>query len=265
MKLLIEKDYSALSKRAAGVLGAIIREKPDCVLGLATGSTPLGVYQELINIRQSEGLDFSMVKTFNLDEYCGLNKSDPQSYHYYMWQNFFSQVNVKPENIFIPDGNCEDVALECESYDQAINSRGGMDILLLGLGRNGHIGFNEPGARLIVDTHMVKLSWNTIKANARFFASEAKVPGYAITMGIGAIMKAKKILLVVSGADKADIVRKLMNNRTISTRIPASILHLHQDVTVLLDFKMASALGGRNSYEDSGQELPHYHTLSGCR
>lgn len=265
MKLIVEKNYNNLSKRAADILGAMVREKPDCVLGLATGSTPLGIYRELIKMNQREGLDFSRVKTFNLDEYYGLSKSDPQSYHYYMEQNFFSQINIKPENTFIPDGNCEDVALECERYDRAIEAHGGLDIQLLGLGRNGHIGFNEPGAQLRLDTHLVKLSQNTIKANSRFFPSAAHVPKFAITMGIGAIMKAKKILLVVSGADKAAIVKKLINDRAISTRIPASILHLHQDVTVLLDMEIASAIWGCNHEQDSGEELPHYHTLSGPR
>lgn len=174
---------------------------------------------------------------------------------------FFSHVNIKPENIFIPDGNSEDPALESEKYDQAINSHGGIDLLLLGLGRNGHIGFNEPGERLFIDTHVVRLSQNTIKANSRFFSSEEKVPKFAITMGIGAIMSSRKILLVVSGRDKADIVRKIIDERTITSRIPASILRLHQDVTLLLDFEIASSFEGCDDNEDSNHELPHCHTI----
>lgn len=261
MKLLIEKDYISLSKRAAGIFSALVKEKPDCVLGLATGSTPLGIYQELIRMGQTEGLDFSRVKTFNLDEYCGLAKSDPQSYHYYMWTNFFSQVNIKLENTFIPDGQSENAEVECERYDQALKAQGEVDLQLLGLGENGHIGFNEPGEEFILDTHVVKLSQNTIKANSRFFGSVEKVPQYAITMGIGGIMRAKKILLVVSGKNKATIVKKLMNDRTISSKVPASILRLHHDVTVLVDAEIAAVLGGKDNYEDANQELPYCNTI----
>ncbi|HHU50384.1 MAG TPA: glucosamine-6-phosphate deaminase [Firmicutes bacterium] len=247
MKVFVEKDYTSLSKKGAKIIEEVVRNKPDCVLGLATGSTPLGIYEELIRLHRlggGIGLDFSKVTTFNLDEYCGLKKTDPQSYHFYMWENFFRHVNLKPENTFIPNANSEDASQECVRYEEAIEVRGGLDLQLLGLGRNGHIGFNEPDEHFVLDTHVVELSADTIKANSRFFSSEAQVPRYAMTMGIGSIMGAKKILLVVSGEGKEEVVRKILQERVVTPRIPASILHLHPDVTMLLDYKIASALGG---------------------
>lgn len=245
MKLLIEKDYTSLSKKGAEIIAEFVRKKPECVLGLATGSTPLGIYEELIRQHRlggNAGLDFSKVTTFNLDEYCGLEESNPQSYHYYMRENFFNHVNVRPENINIPNGNSADPHQECIRYEAALEASGGVDLQLLGLGPNGHIGFNEPDEHLILDTHVVGLSQETIEANSRFFVSAEQVPRAAITMGIGSIMKAKKILLVVNGKGKADIVRKIMEERSISPKIPASILHVHPDATILLDSESASAL-----------------------
>lgn len=245
MKLLIEKDYTSLSKKGAEIIAEFVRKKPECVLGLATGSTPLGIYEELIRQHRlggNAGLDFSKVTTFNLDEYCGLEESNPQSYHYYMRGNFFNHVNLRPENINIPNGNSADPHQECIRYEAALEASGGVDLQLLGLGPNGHIGFNEPDEHLILDTHVVGLSQETIEANSRFFVSAEQVPRAAITMGIGSIMKAKKILLVVNGKGKADIVRKIMEERSISPKIPASILHVHPDATILLDSESASAL-----------------------
>lgn len=240
MNLLIKKNYAELSKQAANLIANEIRQKPNLVLGLATGSTPLGTYQELVKMYQAGQLDFSQVVTFNLDEYYGLPAEDPQSYHYYMFENFFNHVNINPGNIHIPDGQAEDIEAECRKYDQEIARYGGIDLQLLGIGHNGHIGFNEPGDELLTSTHLTDLTADTIRANARFFKSIAEVPRQAVTMGLGTIMQAKKIILLASGANKAEIMASILSEEAVSTKIPASFLLLHKDVTVILDEEAAA-------------------------
>ncbi|WP_422445094.1 glucosamine-6-phosphate deaminase [Thermoanaerobacterium sp. DL9XJH110] len=247
MQLIIEKSFSDMSSRAAGIIAGEIIKKPDLVLGLATGSTPLGTYRELIRMHREEGLDFSGVVTFNLDEYYGLSPDNPQSYHYYMYENFFKHINIKPENIHIPDGMAEDVEAHCRKYDEEIARYGGIDLQLLGIGRNGHIGFNEPGDELLTVTHLTELTQDTIRANSRFFNSIEEVPKKAITMGLGTIMQAKKILLLASGENKARIMAELLGEEAVSTKVPASFLLLHQDVTVIIDEEAAKLLKKRQT------------------
>mgnify|MGYP000891919624 FL=1 len=242
MQLFIEKDYSAMSKKAANIFADEIRQKPDLVIGLATGGTPVGTYQELIRMHRDEGLDFSKVVTFNLDEYYGLTPDNPQSYNYYMFENLFDHINIQNENVHIPDGRATDITTYCKEYDNKIEKSGGIDLQLLGIGVNGHIGFNEPAAELVVETHITNLTEDTIKANSRFFDSADQVPTKAITMGIGSIMKAKKIVLLASGKGKAEIMAKLLNNNLVTTKNPASLLMLHQDVTIIMDEEAASQL-----------------------
>lgn len=242
MQLFIEKDYSAMSKRAAQIFADEIRKKPDLVLGLATGSTPIGTYKELIRMHNEEGLDFSQVISFNLDEYYGLTPDNPQSYNYFMYDNLFNHINIQKENVHIPDGRASDIENYCKEYDNQIEKYGGIDLQLLGIGVNGHIGFNEPSDELIVGTHLTNLTEDTIKANSRFFDSPDQVPIKAITMGIGSIMKAKKIVLLANGKGKAEIMAKLLNNNFVTTKNPASLLMLHQDVTIIMDEEAASQL-----------------------
>jgi glucosamine-6-phosphate deaminase len=242
MQLFVEKDYSALSKKAAQIFANGIRQKPDMVIGLATGGTPIGTYKELIRMHRDEGLDFSKVVSFNLDEYYGLTPDNPQSYNYYMYDNFFNHINIQKENVHIPDGQASDIKTYCKEYDNKIEKSGGIDLQLLGIGVNGHIGFNEPAGELVVETHITDLTEDTIKANSRFFDSADQVPTKAITMGIGSIMKAKKIVLLASGKGKAEIMAKLLNNNLVTTKNPASLLMLHQDVTIIMDEEAASQL-----------------------
>ncbi|HHX22897.1 MAG TPA: glucosamine-6-phosphate deaminase [Thermoanaerobacterales bacterium] len=242
MQIFIEKDYSAMSKKAAQIFAESIQEKPNLVLGLATGSTPIGTYKELIRMHREEGLDFSEVITFNLDEYYGLTPNDKQSYNYFMYDNLFNHINIKAENVHIPDGKVSDIEDYCRKYDEEIEKIGGIDIQLLGIGVNGHIGFNEPDAQLIAGTHLTDLTEDTIRANSRFFDSPDQVPTKAITMGLGSIMKAKKIVMLVSGKNKAEIMAKLLNNDTISTMNPASFLLIHPNATIIMDEEAASLL-----------------------
>lgn len=235
MKIVVEKSYEDMSRAAARIVAEEIRKKPDIVLGLATGGTPLGMYKELVRMHREEGLDFSRVITFNLDEYCGLSPEDEHSYHYYMYENFFKHVNVKPENIHIPDGRAEDMDEYCREYDREVQRAGGIDLQILGIGRNGHIGFNEPGDELITETHVTILTEETRLANARFFGKLENVPERAVTMGLGTIMKAKKIILLANGKEKAPIMAELLSDTNVTTKVPASFLHLHPDTTVIMD------------------------------
>ncbi|MDD4504589.1 MAG: glucosamine-6-phosphate deaminase [Clostridiaceae bacterium] len=235
MKLIIKKDYDELSKIAAEIILAEINKKPDMVLGLATGSTPIGTYKKLIDFYNEGKVDFSKVATFNLDEYYGLLPQDSQSYHYFMHKNLFSHINIKPENIHIPNGQAKDADEYVKEYDKTIENAGGIDLQILGIGANGHIAFNEPADELFVGTHLTGLTQSTIEANSRFFNSIDEVPKKAITMGIGSIIKAKKILLLANGKSKAKIIAQLLNNDTITTRIPASVLLLHNDTTLIID------------------------------
>lgn len=234
MNIIRAKDYQDMSRKAANIISAQIIMKPDCVLGLATGSTPVGTYRQLIEWYEKGDLDFSRVSTVNLDEYRGLTHIDPQSYYYFMQENLFDHVNIDKAATHVPDGTNPDAADACAKHEQIIKSLGGIDLQLLGLGNNGHIGFNEPGAAFEKEIHLVDLAESTIRANARFFASIDEVPKQAYTMGIRTIMQAKKILVVVSGEGKADIVSRAFFG-PVTPEVPASILQMHPDVTVVCD------------------------------
>ena len=241
MKIYKADDYRGMSRIAANIISAQIILKPDCVLGLATGSTPIGTYEELVERYNKGDLDFSAVTTVNLDEYKGLTKDNDQSYYYFMHHHLFDHVNIPAENINLPDGTEPDSEKECARYEGLIRSLGGADLQLLGLGHNGHIGFNEPADAFDNETHCVDLQESTIEANKRFFASADDVPRQAYTMGIGTIMRAKKILLVASGKDKAEIVKRAFTG-PVCPQVPASILQLHPDVTVVVDAEAGSLL-----------------------
>lgn len=234
MKLYRAKDYYDMSRKAANIISAQVIMKPNCILGLATGSTPVGIYKQLIEWYNKGDLDFSRVKTANLDEYKGLTKVNDQSYYHFMQENLFCHVNIEEKNTNIPDGTEPDAQKEAARYEEAIQNLGGIDLQLLGLGHNGHIGFNEPSDIFPKDTHIVDLQESTIEANQRFFESIDQVPKQAYTMGIGTIMGAKKILLVVSGGDKADILHEVIKG-PVTPRVPASILQLHPDVIIVAD------------------------------
>ncbi len=234
MNIIRTKDYEDMSRKAANILSAQIIMKPESVLGLATGSTPIGTYKNLISGYKNGDLDFSGITTVNLDEYKGITRENDQSYYYFMNQNLFSHVNIDVKKTYLPDGTQPDAAKACEDYDQIIDSVGGVDIQVLGLGHNGHIGFNEPSDIFKGKTHCVDLSDTTIKANQRFFASYDDVPKQAYTMGIQTIMQAKKILVVVSGADKAAIVKEAFFG-PVTPKVQASILQFHPDVTIVGD------------------------------
>ena len=234
MQIYRAKDYEDMSKKAANIIASQVVLKPDCVLGLATGSTPIGAYKNLVEKYEQGDLDFSQVTTVNLDEYKGLPRENDQSYYYFMHDNLFDHVNVKPENTHLPDGTKEDANEECARYEELIRSLGGQDLQLLGLGHNGHIGFNEPDTVFEKTTHCVDLQESTIEANKRFFASADDVPKQAYTMGIGTIMQAKKILLIAGGEEKAEALKNSLYG-PITPSVPASILQLHNDVTVIAD------------------------------
>lgn len=247
MRVVIVKDYSELSKAAALEIAETINGKMNCVLGLATGSTPEGTYKELIKLYNEGKVDFSSVTTFNLDEYRGLPVEHPQSYRYFMNKNLFDYINIDKSKTFVPNGMAADIEAECANYDENVVKHGGIDIQILGIGQNGHIGFNEPSESLYMNTHLTDLTQNTIDVNSRFFNSIDEVPTQAVTMGLGGIMKAKKILLLASGSNKAEIIGKLIEGK-ISTNVPASILQLHRDVTVIVD-ESAAALLKKNDDE----------------
>ena len=232
MNFITVKSYEELSQKAANLIAAQITVKPNCVLGLATGSSPVGTYQKLIEYYKNGDIDFSTVTSVNLDEYIGLNGTNDQSYRYFMDHNLFDHVNIRKDHTFVPNGCAVDIAAEGKRYDDLIAALGGIDLQLLGIGLDGHIGFNEPDDVFIKETHGVTLDESTIEANARFFASKADVPTGAVTMGMGAIMSAKKVLLIANGKSKKDIVEKAFYG-PITPRIPASILQLHPNVTVI--------------------------------
>ncbi len=241
MKLLVVKDYEEMSKVAAETFKEVINEKPEAILGLATGSTPVGLYKYLIEMNKNKEIDFSKIKTVNLDEYVGLGEENSQSYRYFMNENLFNHVNINKSNTFVPNGLAKDLNEETKNYDKRIDELGGIDLQILGIGSNGHIAFNEPDEFLISETHVTNLAQSTIEANSRFFNSIEEVPTKAISMGIGQIMKAKKILLLVKGEDKADAIKELLNGK-ITTNNPATILKLHKDVIVIIDEKMAEKI-----------------------
>jgi glucosamine-6-phosphate deaminase len=235
MKVIRVKDYQELGKKAAAIIIEHVKAKPDAVLGLATGSTPQTTYRELIRDHKENGTSYRQVTTVNLDEYIGLSPEDPNSYHYFMKKELFDAIDIASENTHLPNGEAADLEAECRRYDDLIRSVGGIDLQLLGIGRNGHIGFNEPGTSFQTRTHVVELAEDTRKANARFFPSLDAVPTSAITMGIQNILESKRILLLASGPAKAEAMARLLNQREITEAFPASCLHLHNDVTVIAD------------------------------
>lgn len=234
MRLIVAKNYEEMSKIAAKEMAESIKNKPELVLGLATGGTPVAMYKELIKMYENGELDFSKVNSVNLDEYVGLSGEHDQSYRYFMNTNLFNHININKNNTSVPNGLADDVQEECRQYDERIKELGGIDVQLLGLGGNGHIGFNEPNDVLNMGTHLTTLKEDTIEANARFFEDISEVPRSAITMGLGGIMKAKKIIVIASGEGKADIVKQIMNGK-ITTEVPASMLQMHNDVVVIVD------------------------------
>ena len=234
IRIYKEKDYEAMSRRAANVIAAEIIRKPNCVLGLATGSTPIGTYKRLIEMYNSDDISFNEVTTVNLDEYKGLAPTHDQSYRYFMNDNLFNHVDIQMDKTNVPDGLATDTAGECARYDELVASLGYADLQLLGLGHNGHIGFNEPDTAYTKPTHVVDLTESTIEANARFFASPDEVPRQAITMGMGCIMAARRILLIANGEGKAEAIYNAFFG-PITPECPASILQLHPDVVVVCD------------------------------
>ena len=232
MRIYMEADYAAMSKRAANIIAAEVIKKPDCVLGLATGSSPLGTYKNMIEAYENGDVDFSQVKSVNLDEYVGLTGDHEQSYRRFMNDNLFSKINIPMEETHVPNGCATDIDKEGKDYDALIKSLGGIDLQLLGIGLDGHIGFNEPDSFFTAGTHKVELDESTIEANARFFQSKDEVPRFAITMGMEGIMQAKKALLIANGAAKKEIVEKAFYG-PITPEGPASILQLHPDLTVI--------------------------------
>lgn len=233
MQVIKVKNYEELSKVAADIIASLLKEKPDCTLGLATGSSPIGLYQNLIKKYENGEISFKDVKTYNLDEYCELPKSHPESYYSFMHRNLFSHVDVKEENVHIPNSEGSDLQKLCNEYNELLH-KASIDLQLLGIGANGHIGFNEPGTSFEQETFVVKLTEKTRKDNQRFFNSLDEVPTHAMTMGIKNIMQAKKLLLVASGANKQDAVKKLLSGE-ITEDFPASILNKHQDAIIIVD------------------------------
>ena len=232
MNYIVVDSYKELSRKAAQIIASVVTLKPDCVLGLATGSSPVGTYDRLTEMYENGELDFSRVTSVNLDEYVGLDGSNDQSYRYFMNKNLFDRVNIDKSRTFVPNGLAADPAAEGLAYDEHIKSLGGIDIQLLGIGLDGHIGFNEPDSFFTKETHLVKLHESTIEANSRFFASRDEVPTTAITMGMGSIMQAKRVLLIANGAKKKEIMEKAFFG-PITPEVPASILQMHPDVTVI--------------------------------
>ena len=241
MRIICAKDYKEMSEMAADVIGAQVLLKPDAVLGLATGSTPIGTYEELVRRYEAGRLDFSKIKTVNLDEYRGLTRDNDQSYYYFMHSHLFDHININKNNTKVPDGMEPDAIKAGQDYENIIKNYGGIDLQLLGLGNNGHIGFNEPCDEFIDKTHVVDLTESTIEANKRFFASADDVPKQAYTMGIGSIMRAKRVLMIVSSKGKADIVKEAFFG-PITPKVPASILQLHNDFILIGDAEALSCL-----------------------
>jgi glucosamine-6-phosphate deaminase len=241
MKIYIARDFADMSRKAANIISAQVILNGQSVLGLATGSSPIGVYKQLIEWYKKGDIDFSEVTSINLDEYRGLGPDSKQSYRYFMNENFFNHININQANTHVPNGMEPDADKECKRYEQLIHDKGGIDMQLLGLGHNGHIGFNEPGAAFEADTHCVMLSASTIEANKRFFENADEVPRQAYTMGIRTIMQAKRIVIIVSGINKAEIVKQAFFG-PITPEVPASVLQLHNNVTLVGDEAALSLL-----------------------
>lgn len=234
MKIIRAKDYNDMSRKAANIISAQVIMKPNAVLGLATGGTPVGTYRQLVEWYRKGDIDFSEITTINLDEYRGLEREHKQSYWYFMHENFFDHINVPEDRIFVPDGSNPNAEEACAQYDEIIRRSGGIDLQLLGIGTDGHIGFNEPGDAFELQTHCVELTESTIKSNQRFFETDENVPSQAYTIGIKTIMQAKKVLMVVNGSNKAEIVKRAFFGR-VTPEVPASILQMHPDFTLIGD------------------------------
>jgi len=247
MEIIITPDYEAMSEVSAAIISREIKRKHDLVLGLATGDTPVGTYQELAKLHKTEGLDFSKVMTFNLDEYLGLAPLHKNSYNYFMWENLFKMINISPHRVFVPQGNTGDPEEFSDWYEEQIRKAGGIDLQVLGIGRDGHIGFNEPGSSFASRTRVKGLYEQTIKDNARFFEREEDVPRFAITVGIGTILEAKKILLIANGKNKAGVCKEFIEG-PVTSQITASALQLHSYVIVVLDEEAASKLERKEYY-----------------
>ena len=248
MEVIIKATYDEMSKAAAQQIAEVLNRKPNAVLGLATGSTPLGVYKELARMHKEEGLDFSRCTTFNLDEYVGLPVTHDQSYHYFMYENFFKHVNVPKQNIHVPSGTTSNFPAFCEWYEQRIEECGGIDVQVLGIGSDGHIAFNEPTSSLSSRTRLKTLAKQTIDDNARFFKKAEDVPIYAITMGVGTILEAEEIILLANGKGKADAVAQAVEG-PVSSMITASALQMHPDTVFYIDSDAAGKLKMRDYYE----------------
>ncbi len=234
MKIIKFDNYAEMSAAGADIIAKQISVKADTVLGLATGSTPVGMYKKLAELNKSGVIDFSKVKTVNLDEYCPINPENRQSYRYFMNENLFDHINIDKANTYVPGGNADDLDAECENYEKNIKALGGIDIQVLGIGQNGHIGFNEPEEKLYLYTHKTGLTENTMQANSRFFSEDEVMPTSALTMGIGTIFSAKKIILLINGKNKHEALSQLLDDR-ITTACPATLLKLHPNVVVLCD------------------------------
>jgi glucosamine-6-phosphate deaminase len=256
MEVIVTRDYEEMSKTAARVVAQVLNLKPNAVLGLATGSTPLGLYKELIRMHREEGLDFSQVTTFNLDEYVGLPRTHPQSYYYFMQENLFKHINVPKQNIYVPSGTTSNYAAFCQWYEQRIRECGGIDLQVLGIGSDGHIAFNEPSSSLGSRTRIKTLARQTIEDNARFFGSPEEVPVYAITMGVGTILEARKIMLLASGRQKAPAVAAAIEG-PVTSMITASALQLHRDAMCIIDREAASQLKMLDYYEWVQAKMPN--------
>lgn len=245
MLVLVKEAYDEMSREAADLIASFIRKKPNAVIGFATGDTPIGLYKELIRLHREAGLDFSKITTFNLDEYVGLSPEHPMSYHFFMWENLFKHINIDPRFVHVPQGMSDDVDAFCEWYEEKIRSVGGLDIQILGIGSNGHIAFNEPGSSLGSRTRIKKLTGKTRKDNARFFNNQLEdVPQYAITMGVGTIMDARKLVLLASGKGKADAIHATVEG-PITAIVPATIVQMHRNAVLIIDKDAASKLSGK--------------------
>ncbi len=255
MEVIVCPTYEEASAAAARVVAETLNEKPNAVLGLATGSTPLGLYRELIRMHKEEGLDFSHVTTFNLDEYVGLSHDHPQSYYYFMWENLFKHINIPPENIHVPSGTANNYKAFCQWYEDRIEECGGIDLQVLGIGSDGHIAFNEPSSSLSSRTRLKTLTRQTIDDSARFFDRREDVPIYSITMGVGTIMEAERLLLLANGSGKADAVAAAIEG-PVTSMITASALQLHPDSLFFLDEEAAGKLKMRDYYDWIQQNKP---------
>ena len=261
MRVIVEPGPDPVSRRAAAFVSDLVRRKPTCVLGLATGSSPLGMYRELIRLHREEGLDFSRVVTFNLDEYVGLSGSHPQSYRHFMQTSFFDHINIDVRNTHVPDGRALDFESYCEQYERTIRQEGGIDLQVLGIGTDGHIAFNEPGSSLGSRTRLKTLTEETVRDNARFFGSEQEVPRLAITIGVGTILESRRCLLIATGESKAKAIRETIEG-PVTAQVTASALQLHREVVAVIDEDAARLLERRTYYrqmEEAQERLQARH------